>query len=231
MSDVSPQGWKSSVEKPADFDAFWEDTLARTDDIPLDPQLEPMPMRTSAEVEVFEAHYRSYGGLRIAGWYCRPRGASDPLPGLLIVPGYAGEPPLPSELAAMGYAVFSAAPRGKLRSNAVFNPGYPGLLTHDVTDRDNYGYRGFYMDALRAFDFLAGLPEVDAERIGVRGSSQGDALTFARRRTPGRPGQSGLGRCPVPVLHDGCGLADPLLPLRRDQRLPPPVPGTQRGGA
>ena len=178
MSDVSPQGWKSSVEKPADFDAFWEDTLARTDDIPLDPQLEPVPMRTSAEVEVFEAHYRSYGGLRIAGWYCRPRGASDPLPGLLIVPGYAGEPPLPSELAAMGYAVFSAAPRGKLRSNAVFNPGYPGLLTHDVTDRDNYSYRGFYMDAVRAFDFLAGLPEVDTDRIGVRGSSQGGALTL-----------------------------------------------------
>jgi cephalosporin-C deacetylase len=34
------------------------------------------------------------------------------------------------------------------------------------------------MDAVRAFDFLAGLPEVDGTRIGVQGSSQGGALTL-----------------------------------------------------
>ena len=49
---------------------------------------------------------------------------------------------------------------------------------HNATDRDTYGYRGFYMDAVRAFDLLLSLPEVDPERVAVRGSSQGGALTL-----------------------------------------------------
>ena len=178
MSTTSTETHKSSAVKPADFDAFWEETFSDTEKVPIESRLEPVTMRSTPEVEAFEAHYRSYGGLEIAGWYARPRAADGPLPGLLLVPGYAGEPTFPSAIAAMGYAVFSAAPRGKLRSNAVINPGYPGLLTHNIDDRDTYGYREFYMDALRAFDFLAALPEVDTARIGVRGSSQGGALTL-----------------------------------------------------
>jgi cephalosporin-C deacetylase len=70
------------------------------------------------------------------------------------------------------------APRGKLRSNDRFNPGYPGLLTENIVDRNTYGYRGFYMDALRALDALKTRAEVDPNRIGVTGSSQGGALTL-----------------------------------------------------
>ena len=178
MSTTSPETFSSSVVKPSDFDAFWDETLTATASVPLEPRLDPVEMRSTPDVEVFEAHYRSYGGLEIAGWYARPRQPSGPLPAVLSVPGYVGEPPMPTDLAAAGYAVFSAAPRGKLRSNAVFNPGYPGLLVHNITDRDSYGYRGFYMDAVRAFDLLAGLPEVDSERVAVRGGSQGGALTL-----------------------------------------------------
>ena len=175
---ASPEDFVSSVVKPADFDAFWEETLAATESVPLEARLDPVEMRSTPDVEVFEAHYRSYGGLEIAGWYARPRDVAGPLPAVLAVPGYVGEPTMPTDLAAAGYAAFSAAPRGKLRSNDVFNPGYPGLLLHNVTDRDTYGYRGFYMDAVRAFDLLAGLPEVDSGRVAVRGSSQGGALTL-----------------------------------------------------
>ena len=174
----SPESHKSTAKKPDDFDAFWSGTLAETEKVPLDVSLELLPMRSTPEVEVFEAHYSSFGGLRIAGWYARPKHLDGPLPGLLHVPGYAGEPFFPSPLAADGYAVFSAAPRGKLRSNGVFNPGYPGLLTHNIHDRDSYGYRGFYMDAVRAFDLLLQLPEVDSNRVGVMGGSQGGALTL-----------------------------------------------------
>ena len=173
-----PEGFVSSVVKPDDFDAFWDETMAATELVPLEPRLEPVEMRSTDDIEVFEGHYRSYDGLEIACWYARPRGASGPLPAVLAVPGYVGEPTMPTDLAAQGYAAISAAPRGKLRSNGVFNPGYPGLLVHNATARDAYGYRGFYMDAVRAFDLLLSLPEVDPERVAVRGSSQGGALTL-----------------------------------------------------
>ena len=222
MPETRAEDFQSSVARPRDFDAFWTATLEETERIPLDTVLEPAPLRSTDDVEVFEATYASYGGLRIAGWYCRPRHALRPLPGLLIVPGYAGEPPLPTAFAKLGYAVFSAAPRGKLRSNADFNPGYPGLLTHNADDRDGYGYRGFYMDAIRAFDLLAGLPEVDAERLGVRGSSQGGALTLlvaALRSERVKAASAG-----APYLCSMlAGLPDPLVPLRGDQRLSAPL--------
>jgi cephalosporin-C deacetylase-like acetyl esterase len=65
-----------------------------------------------------------------------------------------------------------------VRSNRQFNPGYPGLLTHNIVDRNTYSYRGFYIDAARGVDFLLSRPEVDPRRIGVTGSSQGGALTL-----------------------------------------------------
>ncbi len=102
-----------------------------------------------------------------------------PYPALLIVPGYISEPTLPKSWARMGYAAVGVAPRGKLRSNRHFNPGYPGLLTSNIVDRHTYAYRGFYIDAARAVDFVLSRPEVDHTRIGVHGSSQGGALTIA----------------------------------------------------
>jgi cephalosporin-C deacetylase len=173
-----PARFGTTVVKPPDFDQFWQDTLAELARVPLDASIEPVPLRSTPEVEVFDVRWSSWQGLRIAGWYCRPRGATGRLPGLIHVPGYVSEPLLPKPSAKLGYCALSVAPRGKLRSNDRFNPGYPGLLTHNVVDRNTYGYRGFYCDALRAVDWLLTRPEVDPGRIGVTGSSQGGALTI-----------------------------------------------------
>ncbi len=203
MTNTDPKTFQSSAVKPADFDQFWEQTLEETAGTPLNPRLEPDAFRSTDEIEVFEARYDSYGGIEIAGWYARPRHFEGKLPGMLYVPGYVSEPKLPNDLALDGYACFSAAPRNKLRSNAVFNPGYPGLLVHNIHDRDTYGYRGFYVDALLAFDFLAGLDEVDETRIGVQGSSQGGALTLLVASM--RAGQVAAASAGAPYL---CSMMD-----------------------
>lgn len=175
-----PREYKVTLERPADFVQFWAETMAEADAIPLNPTLEHVPLRSTEEVEVYEIHYDSLDYLRIAGWYARPKESylAPPYPGLLIVPGYISEPTLPKSWARMGYATVGVAPRGKLRSNRRFNPGYPGLLVHNIIDRHTYAYRGFYVDAARAVDFLLSRPEVDGSRIGVHGSSQGGALTI-----------------------------------------------------
>jgi cephalosporin-C deacetylase len=170
----------TSTTRPADFDQFWDDLLAEAAAIPLNPSLTHLPMRSTPEVDVYEIGYDSLDGLRIAGWYCVPKASflPPPYPALLIVPGYISEPTLPKSWAKLGYAAVGVAPRGKLRSNARFNPGYPGLLTNNIIDRQTYSYRGFYIDAARAVDFVLTRPEVDKSRIGVHGSSQGGALTI-----------------------------------------------------
>ena len=137
------------------------------------------PLRSSDEIDVYEVFYTSLDRVRIAGWYAVPKQRDGLLPGLLQVPGYNMEPPVPKVWARKGYAAFSAAPRGKLRSNRQFNPGYPGLLTYGMVDRNTYSYRGFYMDACRAVEFLLTRDEVDSDRIGVTGHSQGGGLTVS----------------------------------------------------
>ncbi|MBV7329911.1 acetylxylan esterase [Chloroflexi bacterium TSY] len=173
-----PATYGTRVTKPPDFEEFWQGVLAEAAQIPLNPTLTPVPMRSTDDVEVFEVHYDSLNHVRIAGWYCLPRHRPEPLPALVFYPGYVSEPTLPKSHAKMGYATFGAAPRGKLRSNGQVNPGYPGLLVHNIIDRNSYAYKGFYVDAWRVIDFLLERPEVDHNRIGVRGSSQGGALTL-----------------------------------------------------
>jgi cephalosporin-C deacetylase len=178
MPKLSAEDYGTSTRRPADFDQFWDENLAAAARIPLNPRVEPIPLRSTDEVEVFEVTYNSLDHLRVACWYCLPRQRSGPLPAVIHVPGYVSEPLMPKATARKGYAALSVAPRGKLRSHHQFNPGYPGLLTHHITDRYSYSYRGFYLDACRAVDFLLSRPEVDPDRIGVTGSSQGGALTI-----------------------------------------------------
>jgi cephalosporin-C deacetylase len=179
MPRIPADQYGTTVRKPDDIDAFWEDVLAQTAMIPLDPVALYDPLRSTEEIDVYEVFFTSLDQVRIAGWYALPKNRGANLPGLLQVPGYNMEPPVPKLWARKGYAAFSVAPRGKLRSNRQFNPGYPGLLTHSMVDRHTYSYRGFYMDACRAVEFLLGRDEVDSDRIGVTGHSQGGGLTIS----------------------------------------------------
>ena len=178
MTYTVDENYQSLARKPADFDEFWDDVKAQVARIDLEPEAVADSLRTSEDVETYQIYYNSVDGVRVAGWYCLPRNRSGALPAVLVVPGYQSDPAVPKEWARRGYAALGAAPRGKLRSNAQFNPGYPGLLTYGIVDRNVYSYRGFYVDAWRAVDFLLSRDEVDAERIGVTGSSQGGGLTL-----------------------------------------------------
>ena len=179
-STAIPSRLHVSVERPEDFDHYWLSVMDEVAKLPLAPSLEHVPQRSIATVDVYDLRYTSLDNLRIAAWYCVPTAncGPPPYPGLILSPGYISEPVVPKSLAKQGYAVVALAPRGKLRSNISFNPGYPGLLVRDIADRDTYTYRGFYMDACRAMDFLLGRPEVDASRIGAHGGSQGGALSL-----------------------------------------------------
>jgi cephalosporin-C deacetylase len=147
-------------------------------------------------------HYDSWEGVRISGWYAVPREAG-PHPALMLVPGYISEPVIPRSWARKGYAAFAVAPRGKLRSNDRFNPGYPGLLVHNIVDHNTYGYRGFYVDAVRAVEAVLTRPEVDPGRVGVHGSSQGGALTITTAAL--LPGVVTCGAAGAPYL---CGFME-----------------------
>jgi cephalosporin-C deacetylase len=196
--------YPSMVHKPADFDAFWEGVERQAAAMPLDAEVVPDPLRTSADIEVFQVFYTSLDQVRIAAWYCRPTRRPERAPALLFLPGYQMDPPIPKDWARKGYIALSVAPRGKLRSNRQFNPGYPNLLTYNLVDRHTYAYRGFYVDAWRGIDFLLSRPEVAPNRIGVTGSSQGGGLTIT---TAAMRSQVCAAAAGAPYL---CGIMDSI---------------------
>ncbi|HAC18130.1 MAG TPA: hypothetical protein DCF78_06065, partial [Dehalococcoidia bacterium] len=149
MAYTVNQEYKSMARVPDDFDQFWDMVKADVSRIPLEPEVVPDAMRSSDDIEVFQVFYNSLDNVRIAAWYCLPRNRTGPLAAVMVVPGYQSDPPITKEWARRGYATLSVAPRGKLRSKTQFDPGYPGLLTYGIVDRNTYSYRGFYVDAWR----------------------------------------------------------------------------------
>lgn len=204
-ADLNPARRPVTVERPPDFDEFWARALRDLDAVAAEVSLTPNELRSTDQVETFDLSCTSWGGLRLTGWYCRPRRSllPPPYPGLLLVPGYISDPVVPSAWARRGYAALAAAPRGKVRSRYRDEPGYPGLLVRDAVDPQSYGYRAFYLDAVRFLDALVSLPEVDPGRVGVHGSSQGGALTIVVSAL-----RAGIVRCGAAGAPYLCGFLD-----------------------
>lgn len=175
---IVDRNYKCRVRKPRDFEEFWSGVLDEVSMVHLDTFCEVDELRSTPEILVYEVFYNSLDDVRVSGWYAVPRDLTVSAPAILLVPGYQNDPPIPKDWAAKGYACLSVNPRGKVRSRFQFDPGYPGLLTYGIVDRNVYSYRGFYVDVWRGIDFLLSRPEVDNSRIGVTGSSQGGGLTI-----------------------------------------------------
>ena len=173
------ESFVTSVTCPDDFDEFWAGVLAELANEPLEATVSHDPLRSNEEVNVYHATYRSLGGVQIFGWYSLPAVGEGPFPAVLVLPGYKSEPAVRRDWGRKGVAALAVAVRGKLPSSAEFNPGYPGLLTHGIEDRETYSYRGLISDCSRGVDFLLSRPEIDPERIFACGISQGGGLTLA----------------------------------------------------
>jgi cephalosporin-C deacetylase len=172
-----------ALTREADFDAFWERTLAESARTPLDLRLTPLelPYRNA---KLYRATFAGWGGAEIVGTYATPAG-DGPFPAIALYHGYSGRGPEPWNLLAwtsQGYAVLATDVRGQggLSSDNAGYPGghAPGFMTMGISDPERYYYRAVYVDTARAVEALASRPEVDAGRIGATGGRQGGALTL-----------------------------------------------------
>lgn len=173
----SMETFRASTTRPADFDAFWEETVAATRATPMRMSVEPDPLHSLPDVPVSRVYFTGLGGLRIMGWLSQPP-APGKHPAVLILPGYSTAVYPQRAWSQEGFVAFALSPRGEPGSDHEFRPGFPGLMTAGIEDKSTYCYRGIYMDAWRAVDVLLAQPDVDASRLIVAGGSQGGALTL-----------------------------------------------------
>jgi cephalosporin-C deacetylase len=185
------RAYRPPRDEPADFDAFWAETLAESRAKAGPPRFDLVrgPLRT---VSVWDVTFSGFGGQPIRGWFLAPVTASSPLPTVVQYVGYGGGRGFPFDWlvwASAGYAHLVMDTRGQ---GSTWSPGatpdpdlsatggqVPGFMTRGVLDPHTYYYRRLITDALLAIDAVMAHPMVDRERIVVTGQSQGGGLSLA----------------------------------------------------
>lgn len=181
--------YRSSVQTPADFSAFWEATLAEARAIGGSVSIVPADTTLRA-VEAFDVTFPGFGGHPIRGWLVLPANRSGRLPLVVQYLGYGGGRGFPHEQlhwAASGYAYFRMDTRGQGSGWAMgatadpvgTTPSGPGMMTKGILDKNDYYYRRLFTDAVRAVDMLVAQDFVDGDRIAVCGGSQGGGIALA----------------------------------------------------
>lgn len=182
------------LKRPADFKRFWDKTRKELAAIPMDPEITLMPdwldyakqKQTSKTGNCYRVKLNSFGGIPIVCYYMVPKEvdlsfptpSTKQYPALQIMPGWGAEE-LPNDLTAQGVITISVNPRTHGPSKQYFTTPIPEHHLWNITEPEGYYYRLAFMDCLRALDFLVSRPEVDKNRIGLQGGSQGGAFTIA----------------------------------------------------
>jgi len=166
---------------PTDLSRFWEGTIEQLKKTEMRASVDESPEQCGREFKTYQVAMDSFQGRRIRAWYSVP---NDPppngqFPAVLAVPGYGGTKPIPTHLVLNGFIVLTLYPRGQGESIKEWQLEYGTKLTYHLEDKDEFYYRGAYMDCIRGLDFLGSHPEVDSQRLGMWSRSQGGGFTLA----------------------------------------------------
>ena len=172
----APEAIKSERVPEQDFDKFWSQTRERLE------KIEPHYLATKQieskdkKLTLFEVEFHSFGNVRVSGWLEIPK-TPGPHPCVLRLPGYGQKMKPLNKFDDL--AVFSFNIRGHGNSQKDISGKPNNFWIRGLEDKDNYFYRGAYMDCVRAMQFLKNHPKIDPQKIAVWGGSQGGGLALA----------------------------------------------------
>lgn len=178
-------------DEPADFDAFWADTLVAAGRHELAPVFTPVDYGLRL-LESFDVSFCGFGGQTIKGWLVLPRERTAPLPCVVEFLGYNGGRGFPTDWTlwpSAGYAHLVMDTRGQgagWRNGDTPDlygegggPTIAGFMTQGILDPAHYYYRRVFTDAVRAVEAARSHPAIDPRRIAAMGGSQGGGITLA----------------------------------------------------
>ncbi len=180
-------------DEPADFDAFWQETLAEARRFPLNPLFAPVDYRLKT-VEAFDVTFNGYGGQPIKGWLMLPGRRQGRLPCVVEFIGYSGGRGFPTDWllwSSVGYAHLVMDTRGQGYAFRIpvgetpdwqpegLESQYPGFMTRGISSPKTYFYRRVFTDGVRAVEAARSHPVIDPDRIALTGGSQGGGITLA----------------------------------------------------
>jgi cephalosporin-C deacetylase len=176
--------------RPADFDSYWDSALSEMK--ALDAQVEITPAEFQAlNVECSHLYFTGVGGARIHAKLLRPQNAAAKHPAVVMFHGYSGDSGDWSDklsYASQGFSVAALDCRGQGGSSE--DPGgvtgntLHGHIIRGLNDAlggrpEKLLYRQIFIDTAQLANIVMEMPDVDPQRVGATGGSQGGALTVA----------------------------------------------------
>lgn len=169
-----PEKISSPIDAKADFKEFWDNNLKELAKVA--PNYKPtlVPEASKIDYDMYLVEMQSFGNELIRGYYAKPK-KEGKHPIIVEYMGYGSLPYTPNQNWD-GFAYFVLSIRGQALNLPTNRFGT--WITYGLEDKDSYYYRGAFLDVVRALDFVTSRPEIDADKIAVRGGSQGGALSF-----------------------------------------------------
>lgn len=172
--------------RPADFDGYWEQGLSEMRAI--DPQVELVPASFETSfADCFHMYFTGTQGARVHAKLLRPKRVPAPQPALLMFHGYWGNcGDWISKLGyvAQGYTVAALDCRGQgglsEDKGGVVGSTIEGHIIRGLDGPpEKLLFRQIFLDTAQLAKIVMEMPEVDEQRVGATGASQGGALTIA----------------------------------------------------
>jgi cephalosporin-C deacetylase len=181
--------YRSAVEEPEGFDAFWSGQIAAARALAAPARLVEVDTGLTA-IRTWDVEFSGWGGQRVRGWLRAPADATGPLPTIVEYIGYGGGRGSALEnlaFSAAGYLHLTMDTRGQgsvwsegvTPDDAGTGPQVPGVMTRGIAAPETYYYTRFFVDAVLAVDAARAMPLADPTRIAVHGISQGGGTALA----------------------------------------------------
>ena len=158
----------------------------------IDPQIELIAAEfTAPNVECFHLFFTGVGGARVHAKLLRPAKTSLPHPAVLMFHGYTGDSGDWSDKLGYASAGFTVAAldcrgqaglsddRGSVAGNTLHGQIIRGLNDALQGAPEKLLFRQIFLDTAQLAKIIMEMPDVDANRVGATGGSQGGALTVA----------------------------------------------------
>jgi len=178
--------YQGTNPRPADFDEYWDAAMAEMKAVDAQLQLQQSDFSVPM-ADCFDLYFTGVGGSRIHAKYLRPKDVAESHPAVVQFHGYggaAGDWMDKLGYVAMGYSVFAMDCRGQSGSSedlgSVRGTTLRGHIVRGLDDRpEKLLFRQIFLDTAQLAGLAMDSDEVDAQRVGVMGGSQGGGLTLA----------------------------------------------------
>jgi cephalosporin-C deacetylase len=176
--------------RPDDFDVFWDKSLEEMRSSEPDIELIPAQFQVPG-VECLHLYFTGTGGSRVHAKLLRPKQTSGPHPAVLMFHGYSidsGDWADKLNYVAQGFTVAALDCRGQ-GGLSVDGGGVTGNTLHGHIIRglddalrgspEKLLFHQIFLDTAQLAKIVMEMPDVDPQRVGATGASQGGALTVA----------------------------------------------------